>query len=57
MNNENELTERDLELLEDIKEILVNEGGERRQADSPYGFCAHLASTVPQADDDFRQRL
>jgi hypothetical protein len=57
MNEENELTERERGLLEEIEQILANERGERREADSLYGFCAHLASTVPRADDDFRQRL
>ena len=57
MNKRDELTERDQELLEEIEEILANEGGERREADSLYGFCAHLASTMPRADDDFRQSL
>ena len=57
MNKQTELTGRDRQLLEKIEEIVVNGGGERREADSLYGFCAHLASTVPQAGDAFRQRL
>ena len=57
MSERNELTERDRKLLEKIEEIVANGGGEQREADSLYGFCAHLASTVPQADDAFRQRL
>ena len=57
MSERNELTERDRQLLEEIEEIVVNGGGERREADSLYGFCAHLASTVPQADNAFQQRL
>jgi len=57
MNERSELTERDRQLLEEIEEIVANGGGERQEADSLYGFCAHLASTVPQADDAFRQRL
>ena len=57
MNERTELTERDRQLLKEIEEIVANGGGERREADSLYGFCAHLASTVPQADDTFRQQL
>jgi hypothetical protein len=57
MNERTELPEQYRQLLEEIEEILINEGGERQEADSLYGFCAHLASTVPQADDAFRQRL
>ena len=57
MNERTELTERDRQLLDEIEEIVANGGGERREADSLYGFCAHLASTVPHADDAFRQRL
>ena len=57
MNNRNELTERDRKLLEKVEEIVANGGGKEREADSLYGFCAHLASTVPRADDAFRQQL
>jgi len=57
MSERTELTERDQQLLEEIEEIVANGGGERREADSLYGFCAHLASTVPQAGDAFRQQL
>jgi len=57
MSERNELTERDQKLLNKVEEIVANGGGERREADSLYGFCAHLVSTVPQADDAFRQRL
>ena len=57
MSERNELTERDRKLLEKIEEIVANGGGECREASSLYGFCAHLASTVPHADDSFRQRL
>jgi len=57
MNGQNELTERDRRLLEQVEEIVANGGDERREADSLYGFCAYLASTVPQADDTFRQQL
>lgn len=57
MSNHNELTERDWELLEKIDEFLANGGGEVRETDSLYGFCAHLAGTVPRADDAFREQL
>lgn len=57
MSKRDELTERDRRLLEELKQIVDNGGGERRQEDSLYGFCAHLADAVPRADDAFRQRL
>ena len=57
MSERNKLAERDRRLLEEIEEIVANGGGERCEADSLYGFCAHLASTMPQADDAFRQHL
>jgi hypothetical protein len=57
MSNRNELTERDRRLLEELEQIVDNGGGERREEDSLYGFCAHLADAVPRADDAFRHRL
>jgi len=57
MNRRDDLAERDRRLLEEIEEIIANGGRERRGEDSLYGLCAHLADTVPQADDAFRQRL
>ncbi len=57
MSKQRELTKRDQELLKKIGEILANGGGEMREVDSLYGFCAHLASTVPRADDTFREQL
>ncbi|MFO7781043.1 MAG: DUF4179 domain-containing protein [Spirochaetia bacterium] len=43
--------------MDELEQIVDNGGGERRQEDSVYGFCAHLADAVPRADDAFRQRL
>ncbi|PKO22023.1 MAG: hypothetical protein CVU38_11470 [Chloroflexi bacterium HGW-Chloroflexi-1] len=57
MSERNELPQRDRKLLEKIEEIVANGDGERRETDSLYGFCAHLASTVPQADQSFQQQL
>ena len=57
MSRRGELTERDRRLLEQVEEIIANGGGERREEGSLYGFCAHLADTVPQADEAFQQRL
>lgn len=57
MSERSELSERDRELLEKIEEILTEGAGEEREVASFYGFCAHLADTVPRADDAFRQRL
>lgn len=56
MNNKHELTEQDQKLLEKVDQILSSDNGEC-EMDSLYGFCAHLASTVPQADPSFRQQL
>ena len=50
MSERNELPEQDRKLLEKIEGIVANGGGERREADSLYGLCAHLASTVPQTE-------
>jgi hypothetical protein len=57
MSKRNKLTERDRRLLRKVEEIVANGGGEQREADSLYGFCVHLASTMPQADSAFRQQL
>lgn len=57
MNNERELTEQERQLLEKLEQILSDDSGEQREVDSLYGFCAHLASVVPQAQQSFRQQL
>ncbi len=57
MSKRDELTERDRGLLEEIERIIATGGGARRADNSLHGFCAHLAGTVPRADDAFRQRL
>lgn len=57
MSRRDELTERDRRLLEEVEEIIANGGSERREADSLYGLCAHLADTVPEADGAFQERL
>lgn len=57
MSERNALDERSQELLVKIDEIVANRDDEDRATDSLYGFCAHLASTVPQADDTFQARL
>jgi len=57
MNDRHELTERDRKLLEKVDQILNGTNDKEREMDSLYGFCAHLASTVPQADHSFRQQL
>lgn len=57
MNDRHELTKRDQKLLEKVEQILNSDNDEEREMDSLYGFCAHLASTVPQADHSFRQQL
>ena len=57
MNDRHELTERDRKLLKKAEQILNSGNDEKCEMDSLYGFCAHLASTVPQADHSFRQQL
>lgn len=57
MNDRHDLTERDWKLLEKVEQILSSGSDEECETDSLYGFCAHLASTVPQANHSFRQQL
>jgi hypothetical protein len=57
MNNKPELTERDQKLLEKLEQILNSDNDKEREMDSLYGFCVHLASTVPQADHSFQRQL
>jgi hypothetical protein len=57
MNDRYELTKRDQKLLEKVDQILNGDNDEEHEMESLYGFCAHLASTVPQADQSFRQQL
>jgi len=57
MNDRHELTEQDQKLLEKVEQILSNGNDAERERDSIYGFCAHLAGTVPQANQSFRQQL
>ncbi len=57
MNEQGEANERDRRLLEEIEQIALLGNVERQQEDSLYGFCAHLASTVPQARQAYQQHL
>ena len=57
MSKRDELTERDRRLLQELEQIVDNGGGERREEDSLYGFCAHLVDAVPEADGAFQERL
>jgi hypothetical protein len=57
MNEQDEVNERDRRLLEEIEQIALQGNVERQQEDSLYGFCAHLASTVPEAGHDYQQQL
>ncbi|MDQ3856438.1 MAG: hypothetical protein M3281_08620, partial [Chloroflexota bacterium] len=56
MDEFQELTRRDRRLLRKVDAILCG-GGKEREAESVEGFCAHLASTVPQAGETFEARL
>ncbi len=53
----NELGPQDRKLLEDIEDILVVGNIEKREDQSLLGFCAHLASAVPEAGTGFQQQL
>lgn len=57
MDEQDEVSERDRKLLEEIEQIALQGNVERQQEDSLYGFCAHLASTVPEAGHDYQQQL
>lgn len=57
MNDERNITEQERQLLEKLEQILSDNSDEQREVDSLYGFCAHLASVVPQAKHSFRQQL
>jgi hypothetical protein len=57
MNGQDEVNARDRRLLEEIEQIVLQGNVERQQEDSLYGFCAHLASTVPEAGHDYQQQL
>ena len=57
MNEQDEVNARDRRLLKEIERIALQGNVERQQEDSLYGFCAHLASTVPEAGHDYQQQL
>lgn len=57
MNKTNELSEKDLELLRQIETIVQKDEHEQEQANSLFGFCSHIASTVPQSDTHFKEEL
>jgi hypothetical protein len=52
-----ELTGQEQRLLEEVERLVTNGGPEIREEGSLVGFCAHLASTIPSVDTDFKQRL
>lgn len=57
MDNPDELTEQDLKLLQEIETIVQQGEQELKQANSLLDLCAYIASTAPQANEDFQQRL
>ena len=57
MNEKDQLTPRDLELLVVIDEILTNAGETRVEDHSLYGLCVHIAGTVPEAAPNFKEGL
>lgn len=57
MSKQNELTERDRELLVMIDDILANKRSEVQEADSLEYLCTLLTNVVPQNDEAFKQHL
>lgn len=57
MNENNQLSDLDRELIEKVEEILEEGGNRKVEAQSILGFCSHLVETVPQARPEFQQEL
>lgn len=57
MNSKSNLTQRDIELLTVIDEILTNGREKQAEEHALYGFCELLASNVPEASAKFRYGL
>lgn len=57
MNENNQLSDFEQELIEKVEEILEEGGNRKVEAQSILGFCSHLAETVPQARPEFQQEL
>lgn len=53
----NEFDSQDRKLLEDIEGILSFGNIEQREGEPFLGFCAHLASAIPEVDTGFQQQL
>ena len=52
-----ELTEQEQRLLAEVERLVTDGSPETRDEDSLFGFCAHLAGTIPNVDSDFKQCL
>lgn len=57
MNENNQLSDLEQELIEKVEKILEVGGSQKVEAQSILGFCSHLAETVPQARPEFQQEL
>jgi hypothetical protein len=57
MNENNQLSGFEQELIENVEKILEEDGNQKVEAQSILGFCGHLAETVPQARPEFQQEL
>lgn len=57
MNENNQLSDLEQELIEKVEKILEEDGNQKVESQSILGFCSHLAETVPQARPEFQQEL
>ena len=53
----NEFDSQDRKLLEDIEDVLAFGNIKQREDQSFLGFCAHLASAIPEDDTEFQQQI
>ena len=57
MNENDQMSDLEQELIEKVEEILQDGGNQKAKAQSILGFCSQLAETVPQARPEFQQEL
>ncbi len=53
----NEVDSQDRKLVEDIEDILAIGYIDQKEDQSLLGFCAHLASAIPEGDTEFQKQL
>jgi hypothetical protein len=57
MNKNNQILDKEQELIEKVEKILEEGENQKVETQSILGFCSHLANTVPQARPEFKQEL